>query len=153
MKKTYILFNFIFICIIFSGCFTTNPGCMNDGNRELKMKWGTLNSRTGKISGYRLNNSAKLYKMNIFNGNEINDTLMISIDKEKYCRLLGMLRDTILNVQALSEPGDSLHFIEYSDQPRNVKMRAVWNPVYKTIGSKGFREIYDSLQALVPVVR
>ncbi|TAL67533.1 MAG: hypothetical protein EPN82_13850 [Bacteroidetes bacterium] len=154
MDKIRVYLIFTLILFIFTGCLSHRPGCMNEGNKGLNLRWGTFISKSGKITGYQLNNEAELSKL-IYKGSfdKLNDSILFSIDEEKYCRLLGMTRDTILSIQALNEPGDSLHFIEYSDPPRNVRMRAVWNAINKTFGSKGFREIYDSLQTLVPVVR
>ncbi|MBI5324157.1 MAG: hypothetical protein HZB41_02570 [Ignavibacteriae bacterium] len=151
-KLNYLFFIVSFFILI--GCTSNHPECINDGNKELKIRWGTFNSKTGRINGYQLNNNAGLSRL--IKSNEKDnafDSLLFNIDENQYCNYLGMIRDTILKIQALSEPGDSLHFIEYTDAPRNVRMRALWNPVNKTFGSKGFRAIYDSLQAIVKVVR
>lgn len=148
----------IFVVCIFilalAGCSSHKPDCYNESNKELRLRWGSLITKSGKITGYQLNYDSKLLKIGKKEDNDnFTDSVLTIIDGDRYCKLLAMTRDTILKIQALSEPGDSLHFIEYSDPPRNVRMRAVWNPINKTYGSKGFREIYDSLQTLLPVVR
>ena len=147
----------IFVCILLftiTSCSSHKHECYSENNKELKLRWGYFIAKTGKITGYQLNNDASLQKFGKTDGPEnYKDSILIQVDGDKYCKLLFMTRDTILKIQALNEPGDSLHFIEYSDPPRNVRMRAVWNPINKTYGSRSFREIYDSLQTLVPVVK
>ena len=147
------LFFYIFI-LIFVACSSHKPDCYNENNKDLKLRWGYFISKTGKISGYQLNYDATLLKIRKTNAEDkYTDSVLTCIDGEKYCKFLIMTRDTILKIQALNEPGDSLNFIEYLDHPRNVRMRAMWNPKNKTFGSRGFRGIYDSLQTLVPVVQ
>lgn len=144
------------ICILiftFAACSSHKPDCYHENNRDLTLRWGSFIAKTGKITGYQLNYDATLLKIGKNESKEnFHDSLLTVIDGDKYCKFLIMTRDTILKIQALSEPGDSLNFIEYSDPPRNARMRAVWNPKNNTFGSSGFRLIYDSLQTLVPVV-
>lgn len=154
MNKIIRYLIFYGLILTFASCTSNKPECINDNNNELTLRWGYFLSKTGNIAGYQLNNDATLHKFGKTDPAKNNtDSVLFSIDEDRYCKFLLMTRDTILKIQALNEPGDSLHFIEYADPPRNVRMRAVWNPINKTYGSSGFRQIFDSLQALVPVVR
>jgi hypothetical protein len=154
MKKIISYIIIFGLILTISGCCSHKPDCYSESNKDLKLRWGSLIPKSGKITGYQLNYDATLLKIWKNAGNDdFIDSVIAKIDGDRYCKFLIMTRDTILKIQALSEPGDSLYFIEYADPPRNVRMRAMWNPINKTYGSSGFRLIYDSLQALVPVVQ
>lgn len=141
----------IFIIIFTVSCETIPPPeCIGKGSQPV-INWGEIYHDKSMTMGYSLDSNAQMYKLYIdtnFAKPELDHLNRVS--DERYCRILSMLNKEIIKVQALNVPGThTSRFIEYIDNSQRIKIRSVWNPEFQATGSKGFRVIYDSLNALI----
>ena len=110
--------------------------------------------KTGEIKGYQLSSKALLYSYSQeANVNGINLKEISYIKGDDYCKVLDMIKFILLKKQIINEPGDTVRFLEYINSYDHTDIRAVWNPVFKTNWSDGHREIYDTLQTLLPKLK
>jgi hypothetical protein len=162
LKQFFAYFKFynnIFVILLFfgilflSGCKTGLPKCYDDRNKNLVIRWGEYYNKADLFKGYQIDSKGLV--SNIEKSGKDKNYKMTDIglaDGNRYCYAMGMLRYLFLKIQTLNEPGDTVRFIEYYNPDRNSNTKAIWNPVYKTAGSEGYRDAYDSLQALVPKI-
>ncbi len=133
--------------LILSSCAHPLPECYNKSTKNVRIRWGTMYVLSGKEKGYQIDADATLWKMTLPPmSRDYQKEKLSYVDPVRYCRLTKMVLDTILKIQVLNEPGDSIRFIEYTNVDNGAEMRAMWNPDFKTANSNGFRSLYDSLQ-------
>jgi hypothetical protein len=112
------------------------------------ISWGELITETGEINGWSFDSKSMLYTYKKNRTGDITREKITRIPKDKYCSLLSQIKQNILQTQALNAPGELSRFVEYSNSSSNVFIRALWNAKYETVGSKGFRHLYDSLVSI-----
>jgi len=155
--KIFFISKFIliaFIVIIISSCKTTMPRCYEPLMKNLIIRWGERITKTGEIKGYQLSSKAMLYSYNQkANINGINLEEISYIKGDDYCKVLDMIRFILLKKQVINEPGDTVRFIEYINSYDRTDIRGVWNQKFKTNTSEGHRDIYDTLQSLLPAIK
>lgn len=144
-------------CICISLAFVAScstpavKSCINERTRESVIRWGEYSTRTGQMRAYQFDGSLKLAKCLRESEADTNKlTLIREIPSDDFCKYLMTTLQTFDTVQTLYAPGEVARFVEYTNYESNAKARAVWNPEYKTYGSKAFRSVYDSLMTIIP---
>ncbi len=124
------------------------PDCVKAEDSLVLMRWGTVHA-DGRVEGHQLASSALLSAFEQADLKaESTSTPVGRLRDSSYCAMLAALRSTFLKEAALYNPGEESRFVELSDPPRHLYLRALWNAKYQTFGSKVFRALYDSLQTL-----
>lgn len=145
MEMKFFGTSIVIMALIAFGCGTPQPECINDLSKDMSISWGRYVFEEKKTLGYKLRSDAVLYS---YGGKKIKE-----LDPNHFCRMISLARRTLLNTQTLNEPADTAHFFIYKNPATNTSMRWLWNPHFKTLGSKQFRALYDSLQTLLPEER
>ena len=149
--KTYFLLLLLAASVaMLDSCKTTEVNCIKPGNKDQIIRWGEQSAKSGSIIGYQINTNMVISRIK----KEQADTVYITheigqIDPLKYCDLVDMIKHEVLKSQAVNAPGEKNKFIEYANPAKNVTVFARWNVLFNTVGTKGFREIYDSLMNVV----
>lgn len=139
---------------IFTSCSTPEikkASCINERMKDAVIRWGEYSTKTGQMRGYQFNGNltlAKCLRESETDSNTINP--MSEISSDDFCKYLTTTLRTFDTVQTLHAPGQIARFVEYTNTGTNAKARAVWNPDFKTYGSKAFRSVYDSLMTFIP---
>lgn len=126
----------------------TEAPCIRENQKQLMIRWGTT-EETGGRTYYELDARAELWTVTVV-GTDTTRKHTAVIDPAKYCTAAADVNTTFLKVQALYSPGTRSRFIEYTNPPTNVYLRAVWNPDLSTFQSRDMRAQYDDLMKLVP---
>ncbi len=127
----------------------TPPPCSGEKMKNFVLTWGDESRTEGMTTAYRLDYLGRLSFHVKEKGRKEKSEEIRVVEADSYCNIVTKTRNTLLAVQVLNEPGDKTRFVQYSDPGRNIDMRVVWNPEFKTSGSEKFRALYDSLQAIV----
>ena len=161
LKLTIAVFS-IFALFAFSNCKSVptkkdaldhhvNTDCIKPGMNDLTIRWGDVILNTGEIDGWKMDSHGDVFR---FTREELSaDTVITkitSIDKARLCGFISQINSEMLKIQALNAPGDISRYVEFFNPETGINFRALWNPKFQTVGSKSFREIYDSLMAIVP---
>lgn len=143
------------VIFLLTSCSTkiSRPECINDDLDDLLIRWGKIILEDRYIEGFEIDSKANLYEIKVKNQDYILKNKKGKIDFTIYCDMLAKIRKEFIEVQALHSPGDTSHFVEYIHNSLNTNLRALWNPKFQTVLSKGFREIYDSLSVQVNYVK
>ncbi|MFA6570092.1 MAG: hypothetical protein WCT77_02535 [Bacteroidota bacterium] len=150
LSKNFILLIF-FSSLIISSCEHAKPRCYDNTTKSLIIRWGEYYKKPDLFKGYQIDALGKLSAIHKTGKDKNYTTEEIGFtNADRYCYARGMLQFLFIRSQTINEPGDTVRFIEYFNPERNSNPRAVWNSRYKTFGSEGHRDAYDSLQALVP---
>ncbi len=126
----------------------TEAPCIKENQKQLMIRWGTT-EETGSRLYYELDARAELWTVSVV-GTDTTRKHTAVIDPAVYCSKAAEVNTTFLKVQALYSPGTRSRFIEYTNAPTNVYLRAVWNPDLSTFQSRDMRAQYDDLMKLVP---
>ena len=147
MKKILNLI-LLLIFILFSACSVHNQSCISPAMKSIIIKWGDLNSKTGEIKGWQMDAKLNIQKLN---QNSFKDSLilekMAETNEENFCYFVKLIQDSLRSVQTLSVFTETSRFVEINNKDKNFQWRGVWNKEFDTYLSKGFRWIYDSLNA------
>lgn len=138
-----------------SGCSSPPPppDCITSENRELLVRWGDI-EEDKTVTGFAVHSNASMVSFAQKSLEApMKETELGVMDGVVYCETVKLIRTTFLEVQALHAPGNVSRFIEISNPPQGLYLRAVWNPKYETFGSKEFRAIFDTLQSFRERVR
>ena len=152
-----LLLSVIFVTVVITGCITTKPKefnakCITPDYKGFTLSWGYNYEKSPQIMGYQLDENGTLlfYRQDksSYESPKIFDTLC-QIDGEKLCDLLYQLNQNIFKIPVINEPGKELSFIILKKPAVRMLTTAIWNE-HKTYGSTGYRELFDSLLAIVP---
>lgn len=141
------------LCIVLIGCSSIDrpekvAPCIKENQQQLMIRWGTTSEAGGALL-YELDSKGELWTVSI-SGTDTTRKHTAVIDQKVYCQTAGDVNTVFLKVQALYSPGTRARFIEYTNAPTNVYLRAVWNPELSTFQSRDMRALYDDLMKLVP---
>ncbi|MPM82030.1 hypothetical protein SDC9_129088 [bioreactor metagenome] len=155
--KTY-LFLFMMSAFIVIGCKSATSGaaaykpakCITSDYKDFTLEWGYDYADSPQIMGYQLdeNGYILLYKQD-------RDTRVKSFDSlgriegDKICNILEQLNSEMLKMPTLNEPGKKLCYIILKKPNVGMLNRVIWNE-HNTYGSKGYRNLFDSLLSIVP---
>ena len=144
---------FIFLAILISSCslfkkdFYTNHPCINEKSKNIEIKWGFYIAESKELYGFKLDTKGQCF---LIDKNKVDESLLLTLSKEEYCDLYFSINKEIIKTQTLNVPADTNAFITFDNPDMNYNFRAIWNPNYETIGSKGFREIFKKLNKALP---
>ena len=96
-----------------------------------------------------------LAKKNIYQLYNLSDSISkVPISKTTdsvYCMMSKKLWDTILEVQKLNVPADTVRFVRYANKATGYQLNGFWNNRLKAIGSKEYREVFSILNTISPI--
>ncbi len=138
---------FIFINLI--SCKTSDYAeCTKAYQKALVIRWGEIFNNENKKIGYEINSKAELFKYENINNKLTSYSKIGNANQDSYCTILSMITKTILKTQIVNEIGDTLRYIEYVNSEKSSNLYMKWHPRFNTKNSRGFQEIYDSLNVL-----
>lgn len=150
MTKIRLIFKFSSFVLIFTllACRKLDYAeCTKPHQPELIIRWGDSFSKENRKIGFELNSKAELFQIEIINNNSKISKLG-NANQKTYCNILSMIKNTIIKTQIVNEIGDTLRFFEYVDPRKQTNIFVKWHPRFNTKNSRGFQEIYDSLNTL-----
>lgn len=150
-----LLLSILFFALSFSlfscGSFKY-PACVTKNKQQIKIRWGNVHLKTNEKDAFELKATGMVLKVEN-DGNQKKDikTEYCRISGEKYCQIMEMLKKEIYKTHTLNSAIELARFVEFYNPVTSTTVRGMWNPKYNTVGSEGFREIYDSLEAIVRI--
>lgn len=149
--KITAIFLFAILFIGASCSSSVKPPCVSENNSEMKLRWGTHIISTGVINGYELDSKPGLYQMNLNNGDTAMKYINLgNVDSDLYCRYIVFILKKLTGNFPVYQPADTMNYIEFANPKADIFYRAAWNPKYITPANKDYRNLFDSLEALVP---
>jgi hypothetical protein len=145
----------LFSCSLFKGNKPQLARCLNENEKNLVLRWGDFFPKDNAFFGYEINAYGELFIFSKSLKNpEMKKDKIVDLDHNEFCSKLKLAQTTILKTQTLFSPGENkARFVEFSNPEQNLNMLAVWNPEFQNKGSRHFRELFDSLNSLVPSIR
>lgn len=142
-------------CSLFKSNQKQLVNCLNENEKNLVIRWGDFFPKDNAFFGYEINAYGELYFFSKSNKNpESKKDKIVDLEQNDFCSKLKLAKSTILKTQTLFSPGENkARFVEFSNPEQNLSMLAVWNPDFQNKGSRLFRELFDSLNCLVPSIR
>jgi len=120
--------------------------CINKENQDVELRWGYRIKSKNEYFGYTLKTNGKIFLQDKFKLiRPISD-----INQVKYCKLYNDIMSEFNRTQVLNVPADTTVYIEYVHPSRNIRLKAYWNPNFKAIGSKVFRELWNRFDQALP---
>lgn len=137
----------LLLCLLLVGTEACQnlPPCVTPALREVRLRWGEQDSTGSSIRGYELTARAELFRYEAAGDSLLRREPLGKLDGQLYCRLLAQAHHAFLTAQAFHVPAPLQRFVEYSAPA--ARMRAVWNPQYRTHGNDLFWQLYDSLES------
>lgn len=166
--RNFIFLTRILILCLAAGCGSTTPAtkedstqtatqsiqlkkCLNERTVKSVLRWGEYDPETGVFRSYQCGGDLQLKKISRESFKEqYKEENLVKIEEHNFCNVLTETVKTFEKLQTLNSSGPISRYIEYSPAPEKDSFRAVWNPRFRTFGSKEFRAIYDSLMVMVP---
>lgn len=155
IKLTILFFIFLISCSIFKNDKPQLLKCLSEKSKNLTLRWGDFYPKENSFFGYEVNAYGELflYQKNKKNPDGKKEKIT-NLEPSDVCNKFKLTQETILKTQTLFSPGETIaRFVEFVNPDENTNMLAVWNPAFQTKGSKYFRELFDSLNTLVPSIR
>lgn len=159
----------IMIICLAAGCGSTTPAtnddnsqsaasslqlkkCLNERTAKSVLRWGEYDPETGVFRSYQCGGDLQLKKISRETFKEqYKEENLIKIEEHNFCNVLTETVKTFEKLPTLNSSGPISRYIEYYSAPEKDPFRAVWNPRFRTYGSKEFRAIYDSLMVMIPM--
>lgn len=146
--------SFIIIIIVFLvSCSSTRneADCVSEARKKVLISWGDYDMKHNKlIKGYAVTTDKKVYQL--YNlSDSIGNTPLLKTTDSLYCLMSNMLWNTILEVQKLNVPADTVRFVRYSNIATEYQLNGFWNNRLKAIGSKEYREVFSILNTISPI--
>jgi hypothetical protein len=140
------------LCLITLGCSSLDYSrCISESRRSVIISWGDYDMKNSKvIHGYAVTTEMKVYNLASLRDSTVGEPALMTTDSV-YCEMTEKLWETILEVQTLNVPADTVRFIRYSNPKNNVSVNGLWNNKLKAIGSKEYREVFSILNTISPV--
>src|SRR6056300_15209 len=149
------MLNRLLITVIFLtlfGCSSVEYSkCVTESRRSVIISWGDYDMKNNKvIHGYAVTTEMKVYNLADLSDSTMGEPLLKATDSV-YCDMTDKLWNTIMEVQKLNVPADTVKFIRYSNPKTNIIVNGFWNNKLKAIGSKEYREVFSILNTISPV--
>ena len=123
--------------------------CLTPDYKKFTLEWGYDFEAANEITGYQLNENGNvfLYRQDKQTKQKTSD-FVGNVEMMKICEMLEKLNMEMIKMPVINEPGKELSFIILNKPNVGMTAKFTWNE-HKTFGSKGFRELFDSLQTIV----
>ena len=149
MKNCIFILFVVASIVLLDSCKTTEVNCIKPYNQNQIVRWGEYNAKLGNVIGYQISTDMMISRIKKDKADTAYSIQEIGkVDPLKYCDIVEMIKYEVLRSQAVNAPGELNRFIEYQNPAKNVSVRAMWNSLFNTVGTKGFREIYDSMMVV-----
>jgi len=145
------LFFIIFSLLISCSSTKEEDDCISEARKNVLISWGDYDMKNNRlINGYAVKTDRSIYKLYNLR-DSIGSVVLTKADDSLYCEMNAKLWSTILNVQKLNVPADTVRFVRYSNLSTNMNLNGFWNNRFKAIGSKEYREVFSILNTLSPI--
>ena len=144
---------FILVVSLFVfGCSSVEYSkCVTESRRSVIISWGDYDMINNKvIRGYAVTTDMNVYSLASLRDSTMGEPVLKTTDSV-YCNMTEKLWNTIMEVQKLNVPADTVRFIRYSNPKTNISVNGFWNNKLKAIGSKEYREVFSILNTISPV--
>ncbi len=149
MKNSFVL---IFL-IVLMGCGSSKneANCVSEARKKVLISWGDYDMKQNKlIKGYAITTDKQVYQL--YNlSDSIGIIPLYKTTDSVYCEMSGLLWNTILEVQKLNVPADTVRFVRYANLATGYQLNGFWNNRLKAIGSKEYREVFSILNTISPI--
>jgi len=149
MKNSFLIVCFLFLI----GCSSpkVDKDCISESRKSVLISWGDYDMKNNKlIRGYAVKTDRTVHTL--FNLRDSIGSEVIAIaNDDVYCEASSKLWNTILEVQKLNVPADTIRFVRYSNLQTDYQLNGFWNNRLKAIGSKEYREVFSILNTLSPI--
>lgn len=149
MKNSFI----IILLVAMFGCGSVNNeyDCVTESRKEVLISWGDYDMKHNKmIAGYAVTTDKQVYQL--YNlSDSIGAVPLYKTTDSVYCEMSNKLWNTILKVQKLNVPADTVRFVRYANPARGFQLNGFWNNRLKAIGSKEYREVFGILNTISPI--
>lgn len=141
---------FLMLGFVLMSCNSFKPTCINDSNKRLTFSFGDFDMKSEQmLNAYQIKSDGKVYKLLNWQGDCASSVFQLS--ENDYCTLKKKLEDEIMKTQTLNVQADTVRFVQYLMEGTSNRNRAMWNPRYEAIGSKGYREILDYIHSITGI--
>ncbi|MFA7326199.1 MAG: hypothetical protein WC121_06005 [Candidatus Kapaibacterium sp.] len=149
MKNSFIIIVLIFL--ISCGSAKQEAECVTESRIKVLISWGDYDMKNNKlINGYAVTTGKQVYQL--FNlSDSIGTVPLYKTTDSVYCEMSQKLWDTILEVQKLNVPADTVRFVRYANLASGYNLNGFWNNRLKAIGSKEYREVFSILNTISPI--
>lgn len=127
--------------------------CTKAHQQELVVRWGEIFIKDNKRIGFELNSKAELFNYEQIANSSPKISKLGNANQESYCNILSGITKTILKTQIVNEIGDTLRYFEYINPEKSSNLFVKWHPRFNTKNSRGFQEVYDSLNSLKSTIK
>lgn len=149
MKSSFFIVCFLFLI----GCSSSKVknDCISESRKSVLISWGDYDMKNNKlIRGYAVKTDRTVHKLYNLR-DSIGAKVLANADDDVYCEANAKLWKTILEVQKLNVPADTIRFVRYSNLQTDYHLNGFWNNRLKAIGSKEYREVFSILNTLSPI--
>lgn len=134
--------------------------CVSELNKDAIIRWGWVYKDEQTEKAYRLDTYGDIYreeeqKIIIRKGSveeleNDNSQFIETVSRETYCDIYIKTQKEFIKAQSLFVPADTMIFVQLINPAAGTNLRALWNPKFEAIGSKGFREVWAKLEDALP---
>lgn len=153
MRYSFIKIVIAIILLVLAGCGSAKDenSCISKSRQDVIISWGEYDMKNNQlIRGYAIKTDMTIRKLYNLRDSVGADTLAIA-DMDLYCEMDAKLMNTIIKVQKLNVPADTVRFVRYSNLATEYNLNGFWNNRLKAIGSKEYREVFSILNTISPI--
>ncbi|MER3327960.1 MAG: hypothetical protein RIF34_00165 [Candidatus Kapaibacterium sp.] len=143
----------IILLAVLMGCGSAKNeyDCVSESRKKVLISWGDYDMKNNKlISGYALKTDKQVYQLHNLS-DSISSAPLYKTTDSVYCEISNKLWSTILEVQKLNVPADTVRFVRYANLGTGYQLNGFWNNRLKAIGSKEYREVFGILNTISPI--
>lgn len=149
MKSKYLI-SLSLLFLIACSSAKKESDCITESRKSLIISWGDYDMKNNHlIKGYAIKTDRTIYKLYNLH-DSLGTKILAKTDDTTYCNMNNLLWKTILDVQKLNVPADTVRFVRYSNPATGYQLNGFWNNKFKAIGSKEYREVFDILNSISP---
>ena len=143
----------IVLLAVLMGCGSAKneAECVTPARIKVLISWGDYDMKNNKlIAGYAVTTDKNVYQLY-----DLSDSIgvvpLYKTTDSVYCEMSNKLWNTILEVQKLNVPADTVRFVRYANLATEYQLNGFWNNQLKAIGSKEYREVFSILNTISPI--
>lgn len=149
MRSSFI----IILLAVLMGCGSAKQEaeCVTEARIKVLISWGDYDMKNNKLmNGYAITTDKQVYQL--YNlSDSIGTVPLYKTNDSVYCDMSQKLWNTILEVQKLNVPADTVRFVRYANLATGYQLNGFWNNQLKAIGSKEYREVFSILNTISPI--